>query len=71
VVIWDKHGNRIQPSRLKREQARDMLVAIAERTPWVVGGYSAELDLRWRKQRAEFVAQVEQRRQQMQSQRPQ
>jgi hypothetical protein len=71
VVIWDKHGNRIQPSRLKKEQARDMLVAIAERTPWVVGGYSAELDLRWRKQRAEFVAQVEQRRQQMQSQRPQ
>lgn len=70
VVIWDKHGNRIQPSRLKKEQAHDVLVAIAQQTPWVVGGFSPELEQRWRKQRAEFVAQVEQRRQQMMSQRP-
>ena len=48
--------------RAKEEQLKEILSAVCERVPWVVAGYSEELEQLWKTQREEFVAQVDRRR---------
>jgi len=64
VVLWDKHGMRID-IRAREAQMHEMLVAIAQAAPHVLVGHTPELDKRWKQQRAAFVKEVETRRQQL------
>jgi hypothetical protein len=61
AVLWGRNGVMTSVSG-KEPQVEKLLQTIATRAPWVVGGFSAELDNAWKKDRAGFVAAVDQRR---------
>jgi hypothetical protein len=61
AVIWTRTGAMIGVAG-KEPQIEQLLGTVATRAPWVVGGFSAELDNAWKKDRAGFVAAVDQRR---------
>ncbi|MEO8392708.1 MAG: DUF6709 family protein [Chloroflexota bacterium] len=61
--VWDQQGKLITFVG-KQDEVLAGLQAIAQAASWVVIGYSAEIDQKWRKNRAEFVAMVKQRRDQ-------
>jgi len=61
AVLWSRAGVMTSVTG-KEAQVDKLLATIANRTPWVVGGFSAELDAAWKKDRAGFVAAVDQRR---------
>jgi hypothetical protein len=62
VYVWDRHGKRaVLPSRKK--QIPEVIQAIQRRSPWAVAGYSREIEKSWLSNRNEFLAAVEQRRQ--------
>jgi hypothetical protein len=62
--IWDRHGVCISISG-KEAFVNQVLEASARRAPWMVHGYTAELDQTWKKNRASVVEVVDQRRMQM------
>jgi hypothetical protein len=64
--IWDRHGVRITVSG-KEPLVNQVLEAVAQRAPWVLAGYSPELEKTWKQNRAAVVEAVEQRRRQVQS----
>lgn len=47
---------------LKRQQADELVTAIARRVPWVTVGYDSERWKQWQKNREQFIAQSEARR---------
>ena len=61
VNIWDQTGKMIAFIGSQNEVV-GTLRAVGEAAGWVVIGYSSELDQKWRKSRAEFIAAVKQRR---------
>src|SRR5262245_27388986 len=61
LILWPSKGSMYQASG-KEEQVDQLLVAIAERAPWVIAGFSAELEHAWKKDRKGFLAAVEERR---------
>ncbi len=63
AMVNDRSGARIQVEAGRKEQAVDeMLKAILERTPWAIAGYSDELVRAWNRDRAGFLAAVDQRK---------
>jgi hypothetical protein len=62
--IWDRHGVciTIAGSETFVNQALD---AAARRAPWMMAGYSTELEKAWKSNRAAVLATVDQRRQQV------
>ncbi len=46
----------------KERGVEELLATVAERVPWVVAGYSAELERAWKKERTAFLAAVDGRR---------
>ena len=61
AVLWNRAGAMTSVNG-KEAQVDKLLATIGNRTPWVVGGFSAELEKAWTKDRAGFLAAVDQRR---------
>jgi hypothetical protein len=64
VRFGDRNG-RLTQVQGKKNTVPDMVVAIAQRVPWVFAGHSDELEQAYRKNRAAVIAAVDQRRQQI------
>lgn len=61
AVICDRHGQTIEHAA-KRKAVASVLEELAKRAPWAVVGYSKEIEQMFKKNRAGFVAAVEERR---------
>jgi uncharacterized protein DUF6709 len=62
--FWDRHGVCITVSG-KEALVNQVLEAAAQRAPWMLAGYSAELEKTWKANRAAVLEAVEQRRRQV------
>jgi hypothetical protein len=62
--IWDRHGVCITVTG-KEPVVNQALEAVAQRVPWVLAGYSPELEKTWKQNRAAVIDAVEQRRRQV------
>jgi hypothetical protein len=65
--IWDRHGVCITVAG-KEPFVNQVLEASAQRAPWLLTGYSAELEKTWKQNRTAVVEAVEQRRRQIMEQ---
>ncbi len=63
AFFYDKHGKHVSVSA-RQKNVDAMLEAVAQRAPWAIPGYTPEIDKTWRKDRAVFLAAVEERRMQ-------
>lgn len=59
--IWDRYGKLIGFSGAEAKILA-ALTAIRSAAPWAIGGYSAELEQAWKKNRAEIITAVDQKR---------
>ncbi|HVS73529.1 MAG TPA: DUF6709 family protein [Phycisphaerae bacterium] len=64
MVMHDIRGKRFE-FRLSQQQVQTVLKDLAERVPWVVVGYSQELNTRWMKDRGAFLGAVAERKRQV------
>jgi hypothetical protein len=62
--IWDRHGVCITVTG-KEPAVNQALEAVAQRSPWVLAGYSPDLEKTWKQNRAAVIEAVEQRRRQV------
>jgi len=66
VMAYDKFGAQAQMVVGNKEQpAQELIQEIGRRAPWAMGGFSAELNKAWKKDRENFLAEVEKRKAQM------
>ncbi|HYA97242.1 MAG TPA: DUF6709 family protein, partial [Methylomirabilota bacterium] len=61
VVIRDRFGQTINVVT-KKDVSGPLIAALQRRAPWILAGYSAELEKSWRRDRARLIAIVDQRR---------
>ncbi|RMG83461.1 MAG: hypothetical protein D6712_12965, partial [Chloroflexi bacterium] len=61
AFFYDKHGKNVSVSA-RQKNVDAMLEAVAQRAPWAIAGYTAEIEKAWKKDRAGFLAAVEERR---------
>jgi hypothetical protein len=66
ALVYDRYGKLTTISG-KEAQVDEALRGIAQRVPWVAIGYSAQTQAAWTKDRANFIAAVDQRKKQAQS----
>ena len=64
VILCDRAGQRFE-AQAKASSAPAALAAIQRRVPWIIFGFSADLDQAWRKHRADLIAAVDKRRAEM------
>lgn len=64
VYLWDRHGQCITVTA-KEKSVDEMLGTIYQRAPWIIAGYDQQLEKEWKKNRAEVIASVDQRRAQI------
>jgi hypothetical protein len=64
VYLWDRHGHCVTITG-KEKQVDEMLQVIYQRAPWIIVGYDQQLENEWKKNRAEVIASVDQRRAQV------
>jgi hypothetical protein len=64
VIIHDRHGKSLQLSRNGKDH-KNLIGPVVERAPWVISGYSAELQKAWANERAQVIAAVDERRQKL------
>src|SRR5262245_24736544 len=62
--IWDRHGVCITVAG-KEPIVNQVLETISRRTPWILAGYSADLEKTWKQDRAAVLDAVDQRRRQV------
>jgi hypothetical protein len=63
AMLYDRYGAQISMIAGRKEKAADeMLHAIYERAPWAVAGFTKDIETAWKKDRAAFLAAVEQRK---------
>lgn len=62
--IHDRHG-RLLAIPANEQQVNDILNAVGNRAPWVVGGHNNDIKKTWDKNRQQFIADVDARRKQM------
>ncbi len=67
ALIYDRYGKMLTING-KEAQVDETLRGIAQRTPWIMVGYSAQAQAAWTKDRANFIAAVDQRKKQAASQ---
>jgi hypothetical protein len=63
ALIWDRHGVCITVPG-KEAAVNQVLEATAARAPWMLAGYSADLEKAWKTNRATVIETVDQRRKQ-------
>ena len=61
AVVSDRDGRQLS-IRTKEPEVDRLLAALAERVPWVLAGWTEELERAWAKGRAELIAAVDARR---------
>jgi hypothetical protein len=61
AIVCDRDGGQLS-FRAKEAEVDRLLTALAERVPWVLVGWTQELERAWTKQRAEVIAAVDARR---------
>lgn len=61
VIIRDRSGQSMEVST-KKDVSSALLVTLQQRAPWMVIGYSADLEKSWRSDRSKMIAFVDQRR---------
>ncbi len=66
ALIYDRYG-QLSTVNGKEAQIDETLRGIAQRMPWIAIGYSAEIQAAWTKDRAGFIAAVDQRKKQASS----
>ena len=66
ALVYDRYG-KLTTVNGKEAQVDETLRGIAQRVPWVAIGYSAQTQAAWNKDRANFIAAVDQRKRQAQS----
>lgn len=64
VVVIDRSGATLEISA-KKEEVKKIMTEIMERIPWVIVGYSDDLKNILQKDRASFLAMIQQRREQI------
>ena len=62
VVCHDRHGDKIEIPKTK-ERVLTLIEQIHTRVPWAIVGHTDELELLWIKDRADFIAVVDEARQ--------
>lgn len=63
ALVYDRHGH-LMTVMGKEAQIDETLRGIAQRMPWIMVGYSKEIETAWNKDRAGFIKAVDQRKQQ-------
>lgn len=63
ALVYDRYG-KVLTINGKEAQVDETLRGIAQRVPWIMVGYSAQAQTAWTKDRANFVAAVDQRKKQ-------
>ncbi|MCC6895840.1 MAG: hypothetical protein IT321_23670 [Anaerolineae bacterium] len=63
ALVYDRHGHLMTVTG-KEAQIDDTLRGIAQRMPWIMVGYSKEIEAAWKKDRAGVINAVDQRRKQ-------
>lgn len=63
ALVYDRNGHLMTITG-KEAQIDDTLRGLAQRMPWIMVGYSKEIEAAWKKDRAEVVNAVDQRRKQ-------
>ena len=66
ALIYDRYGKMLTLGA-KEAKVDETLRGIAQRMPWIIVGYSANRQAAWTKDRANFIAAVDQRKKQAQS----
>ena len=67
VMICDRFGTKIPLTAGRKEAVVDeMLKAIFEHAPWTIAGFSKDLEIFWKHERARFLAAIDRRRTEMQ-----
>ncbi len=69
AIIWDRHGVSLSAGG-KQKEVDELLITVHGRVPWVVTGYSPDIDKLWKSDRATLLTAVEQRRQQVRASQP-
>lgn len=65
VKLHDRAGNQLSCVFAKDAAGADRFLGqVMERGPWIVAGYSTDLEARWKKSRADFLAAVDERKRQ-------
>jgi hypothetical protein len=67
VIIVGRHRQRIE-EQMKENAVNEMLADLAARVPWILFGFTQDLDKAWRKDPAGVIAAVDSRYQQMKAQ---
>lgn len=63
ALVYDRYG-QVSTINGKEAQIDETLRGLAQRMPWIAIGYSADLQSKWTKQRAEFITAIDQRKKQ-------
>lgn len=61
VKVYDRHGVEIQ-APVKKDDMEPTLQAIFRRAPWALAGTTKEAEQLWKKNRADFVRQIDERK---------
>lgn len=61
VKVYDRHGVEIQ-APVKKDDMEPTLQAIYRRAPWALAGTTKEAEQLWKKNRADFVRQIDERK---------
>ncbi len=67
ALVYDRYG-KILTINGKEAQVDETLRGITQRMPWIIVGYSAQIQTSWTKDRTNFIAAVDQRKKQATSQ---
>ncbi|MBI1276791.1 MAG: hypothetical protein GC179_01550 [Anaerolineaceae bacterium] len=67
ALIYDRYG-KLTTVTGKEAQVDETLRGLAQRMPWIMVGYSAQTQAAWNKDRANFIAAVDQRKKQASNQ---
>jgi hypothetical protein len=61
VVVFDRGGYRME-LMAKKKTGPALLQSLSQRAPWMIAGFSADLEKIWKQRRAEFLEAVDQRK---------
>lgn len=64
IHLHDRNGRVMKIALRKEARTNDVLEMLMAAAPWVIAGFDPNIEKAWKKQRAELIAAVEQRRQQ-------
>jgi hypothetical protein len=61
AVLYDRYGFS-STTQARKRKVESLMTHIIQQCPWIVAGFSKDLENLWKSQRREFVAAVDERR---------